>query len=310
MQYARLGSTGLDVSVVALGTGPLGRSSDPVPEAEAVRLVNEAVEAGINLIDTAPVYGRAEYLLGRALTPAKRDKVILATKAGRYSISDFDYTPARIRRSVEDSLRLLNTEYVDVLQLHDIEYVDLNPVLTDSFAELVRLKEEGKCCFIGMTGYPIKTFSRVLAETDVDVILTYAKATLLDDSLTTELLPVARERGIGLINAAAVALGLLTPAKTALDPGHHAPVVVQEAAVRMVDLAATLGIDIAFLANQYSIQRSGAPTTVVGVSTLRHLESAVRAAESPLDDAVLERFLSLRPPLGQRQWQVGAPDNN
>jgi L-galactose dehydrogenase len=310
MEYRELGSTGLQVSVASFGTGSLGEMFGPLDEPEALRLVDEVLDSGINLIDTSPYYGSAEARLGKALTPEKRGSVIVCTKAGRYGFSDFDFSPKRIRKSVEDSLTELRTDYVDVLQLHDIEFVNIEPVLTESCAELVRLKEDGKCRFIGMTGYPVKTFRRVLEETPVDVILTYAKGTLLDDSLSDELLPIARERGVGVMNAAAVALGLLSQRGSHVNISHPAPKSVVDAASRMVALANELGIDLAFLANQYAFQCVDVPTTVVGVGKRPHLQSALDAVSTPIDKSLVDRFLALRPPGGSRQWQMGLPENN
>jgi L-galactose dehydrogenase len=310
MEYRPLGQTGLQVSAVSFGTGSLGEMFGPLQESDALRLVDEVLDSGINLIDTSPYYGSAEYRLGKALTPSKRESVILCTKAGRYGFSEFDFSPARIHQSVEDSLRTLGTDYLDVVQLHDIEFAHIDPVLTDSCGELVRLKEEGKCRFIGMTGYPIKTFRRVIEETPVDVILTYAKGTLLDDSLSEQLLPVAKLRGVGVMNAAAVALGLLSQRGSHVNIQHPAPAPVVEAASRMVALANQLGVDLAFLANQYAFQCVDAPTTVVGLGKRVHLQSALDAASTPIDHELVGRFLALRPPAGNRRWLMGLPENN
>jgi L-galactose dehydrogenase len=309
VELRQLGRTGLNVSEVSYGTAPLGELFGPLDEGAALRMIDHVIDSGINLIDTSPYYGSAEERLGKALTPAKRDKIVLGTKAGRYGLADFDFSPSRIRASLENSLRLLRTDHVDLFQLHDIEFVDLGPVFDESYAELQRLKDEGKCGFIGMTGYPLKTFSRVLRETDVDVLLTYAHGTLLDGSISHELLPLARSRGVGLMNAAAVALGLLTPRWTAVDGSHPAPREVQEAALKMVRFAQENGTDISFLANQYAIQRSGAATTVVGTRTSHHLQSAIDAAGTPIDEALLDELLALRPQ-GSGQWTIGLKENN
>jgi L-galactose dehydrogenase len=310
MDYRPLGQTGLQVSVASFGTGSLGEMFGPLEESEALRLVDEVLDSGINLIDTSPYYGSAEHRLGKALTPAKRDSVLLCTKAGRYGFSDFDFSPGRIRKSVEDSLSALQTDYLDVLQLHDIEFVDVEPILTESAAELVRLKEEGKCRYIGMTGYPVKTFRRVLEETPVDVILTYGKGTLLDDSLSDQILPIAQERGVGVMNAAALSLGLLSQRGSHVEIEHPAPQPVVDAAARMVALANELGLDLAFLANQYAFQCVDVPTTVVGLGKRTHLQSAVEAVATPIDLEVLDRFLALRGPAESRQWRMGLPENN
>jgi L-galactose dehydrogenase len=310
MELRPLGRTGLNVTAVAFGTGSLGEMYGRLDEADALRLVGQVIDAGINLIDTSPYYGSAEERLGKALTPSLRDRVILSTKAGRYGFSDFDFSPARIRASLEHSLRVLGTDYVDIFQLHDVEFVHLGPVLTDGFGELAALRDEGKCRFIGMTGYPVSTIQRVIRETDVDVILTHNKGSLLDDSIREELAPVAEERGVGLLNAAAVALGLLTARGTniQIDPPWPAP--VEAAAKKMVALAAELGIDIAFLANQYAIQCTGTAATVVGAGTWSHVRSAIDAADTPIDEEILGRFLALRPPAGSRRWSMGLPENN
>jgi L-galactose dehydrogenase len=310
MEYRPLGATGLNVSAVSFGTGSLGELFGPLDESSALRLVDEVLDSGINFVDTSPYYGSAEYRLGKALTSAKREAIIIGTKTGRYGFADFDFSPARIRSTVESSLRLLGTDYVDILQLHDIEFVGIDPVLTDSFAELVKLKDEGKCRFIGMTGYPVKTFARVLEETDVDVILTYAKGNLLDNSLRDSLLPIADRRHVGVINAAAVSLGLLTPQGPNVLIEHPWPRAVSDAAARMVALASERGLDIAFLATQYAIQCSGAPTTVVGAGKSRHLQSAIEAANEPIDPELAAEFVALRPPEDERRWTMGLAENN
>jgi len=105
MEYRALGRTGLQVSVASFGTGSLGEMFGPFPESAALKLIDEVLDAGINLIDTSPYYGSAEARLGKALTPAKRGSVILCTKAGRYGFSDFDFSPARIAKALRTASR-------------------------------------------------------------------------------------------------------------------------------------------------------------------------------------------------------------
>jgi L-galactose dehydrogenase len=307
VKHRPLGDTGVDVSIVAFGTGSLGDMYGALDPSEALRLVDRVVDAGIDVIDTSPYYGSAEARLGRALTPQKRDRVLLCTKAGRYGLDDFDFRPARIRSSLEDSLRTLRTDRVDVLQLHDVEFRPLGPLFDDSVAELIALRAEGKCRFIGMTGYPLTTFRRVLRETDVDVILTHSKDTLLDSSLTEVLIPMARERGIGVMNAAALAVGLLTPGGSRVQFDHPASLEVQRAAERMRKLAVERGVDFSFVANQFAIQRTGAATTVIGAGRWAHVDSAIRAAETPIDPELLSEFLALRP--ASTAWDLGLAEN-
>jgi aryl-alcohol dehydrogenase-like predicted oxidoreductase len=308
MDYARLGETDLTVSRLAFGTAPLGGLFGSVDEAAAIAVVHEALDLGITLIDTSSSYGNAEELLGKALAGRRRD-VVLATKAGR-SGSGFDFSPAGIRRSLDESLRRLRTDHVDMFQLHNIEFGHLERLFEDSFAELLSLREQGKCRYVGMTGYPAPAMIRAFRETQLDVSLTYAHATLLDDTLQREIAPVAQDRHVGLINAATVALGLLTPRGPGNFSGHPASAPIRDAALRMVDLCAARGADIAFVANQYSIQRSGCVTTVIGTSKSHHLRSAVAASEAPLDEELLDELLALRPPVDAQTWTSGLPENN
>ena len=305
-----LGSTGLEVTPVSFGTAPLGQLFGPVPEEVGAAAVDEAIDLGITFFDTSPYYGDAEERLGRALR-GKRDRVLVGTKAGRNPGEHFDFSPRAIRASVDRSLRLLGTDHLDVLQLHDIEFVDLDPVLTDGYTTLVELRDEGKCRAIGMTGYSIAAARRVITETDCDVVLNFAHGTLLDNSLEDELGAVARENGVALMNAAAVALGLLTPAVHRLAAeGHMAPAAVVDAALRMNAVCEAAGASISFLANQYAIQRSGAVTTVVGTTNRAHLREAVEAADAPIDEELLAAVLAERPDPAAAQWGLGLPQNS
>lgn len=312
MEYRELGRTGMQVSNVSFGTSPLGDMFGPASADAGTAAVHRALDAGINLFDTSVFYGMglAEERLGAALA-GHRDEVFISTKAGRFGTDVFDYSPARLRASLEESLRLLRTDHVDVFLLHDVEYVDMEPVLTESFAALQQLKDEGKTRFIGMSGYPIKALQRVIAETDVDVVLSYSHATLLDQCLTDRLLPLAAERGVGVINAAAVTLGLLTPGASKIIGGvHPADAEIIAAAERIKAICAEAGVDVAFLANQFSIQRSGCPTTVIGTVNPRNLDSAVAAASTPIDEELLARVLAAAAPVRRHCWISGRPENN
>jgi L-galactose dehydrogenase len=309
VQYNQLGKTDLTVSAVSLGTAPLGDMFGAAEESDAIATVHRAYDAGINFFDSSPYYGGglAERRLGTALR-GHRDEVVIGTKAGRYGRDDFDFSPRRIRESLHQSLELLQTDYVDILQLHDIEFVELDAVFTDSYAELVRLRDEGKCRYIGMTGYPMETLSRAVTETDLDVVLSYAHYTLLNTRLSDDLAPLCDQRGVGLINAAAVALGLLTPAGSRIDVPAGDRIV--QAARRAVEVCTARGGDIAFLANQFSIQRSGAATTVVGTTKAQHLDSAIAAESTPIDEDLLDAVLAETADVRALSWSSGLAENN
>lgn len=268
------------------------------------------MDAGINFFDSSPSYGTglAEERLGKVLR-GRRHEVIVGTKAGKYGPDELDFSADRVRRGFEDSLRRLGTDYVDILQLHSVEFVDREGPLGEAYEELVRLREAGMCRFIGMTAYPTSIIRRVISEFDLDVTLSYAHCTLLDACLTDDVLPLAQERGVGVINAAAVALGLFTQAG---PPPHIAQVVGEEirtVARRAVEVCQRRGADVSFLANQYSIQRSGCATTLIGTIKQQHLDAALTAAEEPIDEDLLADVLAAVGPDRGRHWMSGLPQN-
>jgi L-galactose dehydrogenase len=309
VKYHALGKTGLEVSAVSFGTAPLGDMFGTADQAMAITSVHNALDAGINFFDSSPYYGGglAEQRLGEALA-GMRDSAIIGTKAGRYGFDHFDFSPKRIRDGLHTSLKLLQTDHVDILQLHDVEFVDLDGVFTDSYAELVRLRDEGKCRFIGMTGYPLHTMRRAINETDLDVVLNYAHFTLLNTELTNGLLPTADANGTAVMNAAAVALGLLTPGGLKQDVPASAAMIA--ASRRANDVCAQHGTDIAFLANQFAIQRSGCPTTVIGTTKPHHLDSAVRATTEPIDEELLAEVMQATADVHSQSWLSGLAQNN
>jgi len=125
MEYRTLGRTGLRVSKLGFGGSPLGNEFGEADPVEAERAVRCAIDLGVNYFDVAPYYGRtlAETRLGGALA-GRRDKVVLASKCGRYDVAKFDFSAARIRASIDESLERLRTDYLDVFLAHDIEFVD------------------------------------------------------------------------------------------------------------------------------------------------------------------------------------------
>src|SRR5580698_640662 len=150
MEYRTLGRTGLSVSKLGFGGSPLGNEFGETDPAEAERAVHCAIDLGINYFDVAPYYGRtlAETRLGDALV-GRRDKVVLATKCGRYDVARFDFSPARVRASIDESLGRLRTDYLDVFLAHDIEFVNEHQIIEEAIPAMSALQREGKARFIG-----------------------------------------------------------------------------------------------------------------------------------------------------------------
>src|SRR5580704_15341428 len=211
MEYAALGRTGLRVSKLGFGGSPLGDEFGKTDPAEGERAVHCAIDLGINYFDVAPYYGRtlAEKRLGAALA-GRRDKVVLATKCGRYDVKGFDFSAARIRSSIDESLQRLRTDYLDVFLAHDIEFVSERQIVEEAIPTMRELQCEGKARFIGITGLQLKMLRRVAEAAPVDAILSYCRYNLLITDMDDVLTPFAERNGIGLINASPLHMGILT----------------------------------------------------------------------------------------------------
>src|SRR3954468_16087625 len=174
MHYRQLGQTGLNVSVLSFGASSLGGVFRATDDAESIRTVRTALDLGINFIDVSPYYGatRAESVLGRALKGISRSRYVLATKVGQYGNNEFDFSAARVTRSLDESCVRLGVEYIDLLQCHDIEFADLNQIVNETLPALVKLREAGRIGHIGITGLPLKVFSSVLERTAPGIVET------------------------------------------------------------------------------------------------------------------------------------------
>jgi len=311
MIYRPLGSTGLRVSILGFGASPLGNEFGATDPGEARRAVHRAIDLGVNYFDVAPYYGRtlAETRLGEALA-GRRHQVILATKAGRYDREypeGFDFTAARITGSVEESLRRLRTDYVDVYQLHDIEYAHRQQIIDEALPAMQRLRERGLVRFVGITGYGLQMLRDVATRAEVDTILSYCRYNLMDTSLDDVLASLARERGIGLINASPLHMRVLT--EKGAPEWHPAPGRVREVARQVAELCRAEGVDIADLALQFALSYDRVATTLVGMSKVAHVERNVANVGIRPDAELLGRVRALIGPVANVCWQEGLPEN-
>src|SRR5688572_28463643 len=247
MERRSLGKTGLKLPVLSFGASSLGAEFRAIDINEAMRAVHVALELGMNFIDTSPFYGRgmSEVLLGVTLQDVPRDSYILGTKLGRYDAAHFDFSARRVEESVDVSLHRLRTDHVDIMLCHDIEFVEMSQIVNETLPALRRQVEKGKVRFVGVSGYPMKIFKYVLAQTGLDVVLSYNHYTLQNTQML-EMIPMLKERGVGVMNAAPFAARLLT--NTTLPKWHKATGRVREAAKAAAEHAASKGVDIAQLA--------------------------------------------------------------
>ncbi|GAB4566074.1 MAG: aldo/keto reductase [Anaerolineae bacterium] len=308
MIYKTLGKTGLQVSVISFGASPLGNEFGTTDPAEGKRAVHYAIDHGINYFDVSPYYGRtlAETRLGEALE-GHRHKVYLATKVGRYDLDRFDFSAQRVMTSVEESLRRLRTDYIDVFQAHDIEFGDREQIINETLPAMFKLKEQGKVRFVGITGYPLHLLRDVAEATDIDTILTYCRYNLMDTTMDEVLTPLARRKGIGLINASPLHMRVLTE-KGAPD-WHPAPRRVLEVAQRAAEFCKARGVDIAELALQFALQHPDVATTLVGMSKVAHVERNLKLVGTTPDPELLAAVQEIIKPVANVYWQEGRPEN-
>jgi len=309
MEYRELGKTGLNVSALSFGASSLGNVFRKVNEADGIRTVHTCIDLGINLIDVSPYYGLtlAETVLGKALKTIPRDKYYLATKVGRYGENSFDFSAARVTASVDESLRRLNVEYVDIIQCHDIEFGDLNQVVHETIPALRRLQETGKVRFVGITGLPLKAFEVVAEQTAVDTILSYCRYSLNDTALA-ERLPYFQQKGIGVISASPLSMGLLT--NRGAPDWHPAPTAVRAACAQAAAHCRAHGADIAQLALQFSLAHPGITTTMVGTADPENMVKNIEWADNPPDPTLLAEVQAILAPIHNQTWLSGRPENN
>src|SRR5215218_10991944 len=175
MEHRTLGNTGLSVPVLSLGASSLGQEFRQVDLGEALRSVRVALDLGMNFIDTSPFYGRgmSEVLLGVALRDVPRDSYLLGSKLGRYSGTHFDFSARRVVESVDISLERMGVDHLDIMLCHDIEFVDMAQIVEETLPALRQVQQQGKVRFVGISGYPMKTFRYVLDRAPLDVVLSY-----------------------------------------------------------------------------------------------------------------------------------------
>jgi len=309
MQYRTLGMTQLVVSIVGFGASPLGDVFGAIDPAEGMRAVHLAVDQGINFFDVSPYYGLtlAEERLGRALE-GRRKGVILSTKCGRYGDTLFDFSAERIRQSVDESLRRLRTDYVDLLQAHDVEFGDVEQIIHETIPEMRRLQQQGKARYIGITGYPLGTLIRIAEAVPVDSIISYCRYNLLIDDMDASLMPVAKKHGIGVINASGLHMGILT--ESGAPSWHPASAKVREAGRLAAEFCRSRGVDLAELALRFCFDYPLVASTLVGMSTSDQVRRNLHTLSAPANLEMLQQVRAILAPVFNYVWSSGRQENN
>ncbi len=285
----RLGRTELKVTCLGMGGAGLGRGD--VTDDAAIEAVHRSITLGINYLDTAPLYGESERRVGLALADGWREKIYLATKTGTHPEWRGDFSGSGTRRSVENSLRLLGTDYLDVCLVHDPDSMD--PVVAKGGAldELQRMREEGLIKFIGL-GVRQHEFHKIAIETGVvDVILTYLDYTLLSQTANEWLLPFAAENDIGIINGSPIAMGLLSGIEPDVSVERmHLGTSDAERAHRLWQWANDNALNVLNLAIQFCFRQPRIAMSLTGSKNAAEVEQNFAAATTSVSEDVWKRL--------------------
>ena len=312
MKTRPLGHTGIDLPILSFGASSLGAEFRSITLEEAMLSTKTAIDLGMNFIDTSPFYGRgmSEIMLGLGLKGIPRESYLLGTKLGRYSDVHFDFSAKRVEESLHVSLQRLGTDYLDVMLLHDVEFVPLQQIWEETLPAVLKLKAQGKIRAVGFSCYPMKTFNAVLdqVENDIDCVLCYNRYTLQNTTYVDELLPRLAAKNIGAMNAGPFSARLLTNAP--LPDWLKEPEAVKAAARAAAKLCADRGVDIAQLALQFSCEHPGLATTVAGSANPANIRKWAEWLEAPIDRELLADVLAIFAPVKNSGHLEGLPENN
>ena len=312
MKTRPLGNTGIDLPILSFGASSLGAEFRSVTLDEAILSTRTALDLGMNFIDTSPFYGRgmSEVMLGLGLKGISRDSYLLGTKLGRYSEKHFDFSPQRVEESVHISLHRLKTDYLDVILLHDVEFVTLPQIWEETLPAVLKLKKQGKVRAVGFSCYPLKTFHAVLdhVEDAIDCTLAYNRYSLQNTSLVDDLVPRLKAKGIGIMNAGPFSARLLTNAP--LPEWLKEPARVRAAAREAARLCGDRGFDIAQLALQFSCEHPDLATCVAGSANPNNIRKWAEWLEQPIDRELLADVQAIFEPVKNIGHVEGLPENN
>jgi aryl-alcohol dehydrogenase-like predicted oxidoreductase len=308
MQYRTLGRTGIKVSPYALGTLMFASSIGNPDHEDSIRVIHKALDAGINFVDTADSYGDSEEIVGKALK-GRRDNVVLATKVSRPMGDDPNQqgTSRRwIMKAVENSLRRLQTDYIDLYQIHRL---DPTTDVEETLSALTDLIHSGKVRAIGTSTAPASDIVEaqwVAERRGLERFRTEQPPySILNRGIEREVLPVTQRYGMGTLVWGPFAQGLLTGrvrknqenglrrAKFAkhLNDEHRIDAVEQ-----LIPIAAEAGMPMTHLAMAFTIAHPGVTSALIGPRTMSHLDDLLDGLDVALSDDVLDQIDKIVPP--------------
>ncbi|MEU1268474.1 aldo/keto reductase [Streptomyces sp. NPDC005799] len=325
MRRNRLGQSSVHITELGFGGGPLGGLFAPLDDETAAEALEAAWESGIRYYDTSPHYGigHSERRIGGLLRDRPREEWTLSTKVGRLLVPQdptgrmdesfavpathrrvWDFTRDGVRRSVEESLERMGVDRIDVLFLHDAEE-RFEEALREGYPALAELRAQGMVGAIGAGMYHPGKLTRLVEESDVDVVMLSGRYTLLDHSALDDLLPACTERGVSVIAASIFNSGLLATARPAEGATFDYAPAEQETvdrAHRMADVCEAHGVTLPEVALAFPLRHPAVAGVVVGMRTADEVRRNVTAFEVEIparvwDDLRAEGLLDERAPV-------------
>jgi aryl-alcohol dehydrogenase-like predicted oxidoreductase len=309
MRYRTLGRTGIKVSTYALGAMMFGAVGNPDHD-DSIRIIRKALDAGINFIDTADVYsyGESEEIVGKALK-GRRDQVVLATKLGRPMGDDPNQQGASrrwIMTAAENSLRRLQSDYIDLYQIHR---PDPGTDIEETLSALSDLVRSGKVRVIGSSAMPASDMVEAqwaAVRRGLERFRTEQPAySILNRGIEAEVLPVAERYGMGTLVWSPLAQGLLTgrirkgqqtDLRRVTMFRHLSDERRLDAVEQIIPLAEKAGLPVTHLAMAFAIAHPGVTSAIIGPRTMEQLDDLLAGADVTLADEILDRIDEIVPP--------------
>ncbi len=255
--------------------------------------MHTAVDNGINFIDVSPYYGhyKAETVLGKALKEIPRDKYYLSTKVGRYGkdgVNTWDYSAKRVTDSVYESMERLNIDYIDLINVHDVEFADLNQIVNETLPALVALRDKGVVGHVGITDLQPENLKWVIEHVPsgtVESVLNFCHYSLNDEMLL-DYLDFFEANGVGVVNASPFSMGLLS--RRGAPAWHPAPESLKQACRRAAEHCEARNYPIEKLAVQYSTSNPRIATTPFSSANPDNVLKNIGYVNEPMDSELVK----------------------
>ncbi len=305
--------TGVEVSRLSLGTAALGGLYTSVSDADCTDTVLTAIDNGINFIDTAPHYGKgvSEVRIGNALAGRDRSTFVISTKIGRLLVPSttdiddffmdadntverkFDFSAHGVRQSLEGSLERLRLDSVEILFIHDPDE-NADEAILEAYPELDRMRSEGIIKAIGVGMNQCETPTRVIKETDIDMVLIAGRYSLLDQKALEGLLPAALERNVDIIAAGVFNSGILAnPVKGATYDYVPASDELLAKAVRIREVLDGHKVSLTSAALQFPLRHPAVKSVLVGCRSAAEVETNIREFDKTIENKVWDDLVSV-----------------